>query len=277
MSAIAFDTMMPALQAWVVACSGLAGTNVIFADGQDRPSGTYIAIMPPTVLPIATDWTKHRDKPLVLAPRTVNAVSAVANTLTLTAHVYLTADGPVQLTTTGMLPGGLALTTNYWIVKIDANTIKLATTYQNARHGTVIDLLDAGTGVHTIVGTAATRRGGQEIEEVVTGVRKLTMQIQCFAAPPTGITAAYGVLTDLVARARLTSKMTMLRAVGLGLIRFTAIETTPEIKNRVVFEPRAITTVEFHAMSELGEGATYIENAEVTNLMTGKTTTVPVT
>lgn len=56
----------------------------------------------------------------------------------------------VQLTTTGTLPAGLSLATDYYVIKVTDLTIKLATSYANAVAGTAINITDAGTGTHTI-------------------------------------------------------------------------------------------------------------------------------
>lgn len=56
----------------------------------------------------------------------------------------------VQLTTTTTLPAGLALATNYYVIKVTDSTCKLATTYANAVAGTAINITDAGTGTHTM-------------------------------------------------------------------------------------------------------------------------------
>lgn len=56
----------------------------------------------------------------------------------------------VQLTTTTTLPAGLALATDYYVIKLTDTTIKFATSYANAVAGTPIDITDAGTGTHTI-------------------------------------------------------------------------------------------------------------------------------
>lgn len=56
----------------------------------------------------------------------------------------------VRLTTTTTLPAGLALATDYYVIAIDNDTFKLATTYANAVAGTDIDITDAGTGTHTV-------------------------------------------------------------------------------------------------------------------------------
>jgi len=56
----------------------------------------------------------------------------------------------VRLTTTTTLPAGLALATDYYVIRISDTTFKLATSYANAIAGTAINITDAGTGTHTI-------------------------------------------------------------------------------------------------------------------------------
>jgi hypothetical protein len=56
----------------------------------------------------------------------------------------------VRLTTTTTLPAGLALATDYYVIKSSDTTFQLATSYANAIAGTQIDITDAGTGTHTI-------------------------------------------------------------------------------------------------------------------------------
>lgn len=56
----------------------------------------------------------------------------------------------VRFTTTTTLPTGLALATDYWLVRQSATTSKVATSIQNAIAGTFIAFTDAGTGTHTL-------------------------------------------------------------------------------------------------------------------------------
>jgi hypothetical protein len=71
------------------------------------------------------------------------------DTVTITGHAYV--DGQViQLTTSGGLPGGTSATTDYWIKKIDANTIKLASSQANLIAGTYGNITSQGTGNHTL-------------------------------------------------------------------------------------------------------------------------------
>ena len=69
-------------------------------------------------------------------------------------------DGMVtRFTTTGALPTGLAVGTNYYISVIDANTFKLATSLANRVAGTFIETTGGQSGVHT-----AYKTGGAGIE-----------------------------------------------------------------------------------------------------------------
>ena len=77
---------------------------------------------------------------------------AFANELTCTAHGLNTGDGPFQATTTGTLPTGMATVTNYWMVKVDANTLSIATSLANALAGTVVTISGAGSGTDTLNG-----------------------------------------------------------------------------------------------------------------------------
>jgi hypothetical protein len=56
----------------------------------------------------------------------------------------------VRLTTTTTLPAGLALATDYYVIKVTDSTFQLATSYANAIAGTAINITDAGTGTHTM-------------------------------------------------------------------------------------------------------------------------------
>lgn len=69
-------------------------------------------------------------------------VTPASDSITITAHGFVT--GLKAALSGTNLPGGLSAT-NYWIIKIDANTIKLATSYANAVAGTVVDITSAGT------------------------------------------------------------------------------------------------------------------------------------
>lgn len=68
----------------------------------------------------------------------------------LTGHGMQTADGPFQFTTTTTLPAGLAVSTDYWAIRVTDNAFEAATSIANALAGTQVDITDNGTGTHTI-------------------------------------------------------------------------------------------------------------------------------
>lgn len=68
----------------------------------------------------------------------------------------------VQATTTGTLPTGLALATDYFVIRISATTIKLASSLALAVAGTAIDITGTGTGTHTLTHTLTARAAGDK-------------------------------------------------------------------------------------------------------------------
>jgi microcystin-dependent protein len=69
--------------------------------------------------------------------------------LTLTSHGCLTGD-QIYLTTTGALPTGLTANTLYYVIYVDANTIRLATSRANAISGTAINTSGTQSGAHSL-------------------------------------------------------------------------------------------------------------------------------
>lgn len=78
---------------------------------------------------------------------TITAVNAGTDQLTIAAHGLNTGDGPGTIyTPNGTIPAGLAPVTDVYAIRVDANTIKLATSSANALLGTAIDITSAGSG-----------------------------------------------------------------------------------------------------------------------------------
>lgn len=78
-----------------------------------------------------------------------------ANTITLAAHNFNLGQ-VVRGTSTGTLPAGLSTGVDYYVIVVDANTIKLATSLANAQAGTAINITDYGTdgATHTLTAEA---------------------------------------------------------------------------------------------------------------------------
>lgn len=89
---------------------------------------------------------------------TTRTFTADAGTDVCTASGSLTTSDytaqAVQFTTTGTLPAGLSLATNYFLINVTGSTFKVATTRALAEAGTAIDITGTGTGTHTITAIA---------------------------------------------------------------------------------------------------------------------------
>lgn len=81
--------------------------------------------------------------------KTVTAINITTNTLTIPNHGYLTGD-EIQAASTGILPTPLNNIDEYFVIVVDANNIKLAAGYMDSVNNAPIDLLNAGTGTHSI-------------------------------------------------------------------------------------------------------------------------------
>jgi len=73
------------------------------------------------------------------------AVDVAGNFVTRTGHGLSNGDGPVRLSkASGSLPGGLAETTDYWLIRLTANTFSFATSFDNAMNNTPVDITTQG-------------------------------------------------------------------------------------------------------------------------------------
>ena len=78
-------------------------------------------------------------------------VSTANDTLTFSNHRFVTAQRVTYTHGGGTAIGGLTSGTAYFIIKVDQNTIKLATSAANANNNSAIDLTSLGVGVsHTL-------------------------------------------------------------------------------------------------------------------------------
>lgn len=66
-----------------------------------------------------------------------------------TDHGYYTGL-KVQVSSSNTLPTGLSASTDYWVINIDSDSFRLATSLANALAGTDIDITGAGTGTMTV-------------------------------------------------------------------------------------------------------------------------------
>lgn len=266
-----------ALQAAIVTGTGLAAQtdgspSVIWAMQQSsRPIPPFADIRWGVIKRTGYDWIDYADVPLVLTPITITGRSG--NSLTATAHGLFTGDGPIQFTTTGTLPGGLTVATNYWIIAIDANTIQLATTFQNAWVPTAVTLTSAGSGTNQIVSTVNTRRAGAELVAKSRGMRRVKVTVQLFGATAIGASGAAQLLDQFVSS--LPQQRAALVAAGIGVLSVGPVNSTEGIISSTILEPRAILEIIISLASQVLDPETYIERVVVTG--TTDASTVPTT
>jgi len=87
-----------------------------------------------------------------LADVTLGTVTPAADTIVATAHGMASGDGPYYISNSGGgLPAPLTANTPYWVIVVDANTIKLATSKANALVPTAIDITTTGSGTQTLL------------------------------------------------------------------------------------------------------------------------------
>ena len=100
--------------------------------------------------------------------------------ITASLGVFTTGQA-VRVSSTGTLPAGLSSSTTYYIIAVSGATYKLATTLVNALAGTGVDITDAGTGTHSIIGTQLGR-----IKKIVQNSTSSTTNFRYFAIDESG-------------------------------------------------------------------------------------------
>lgn len=71
--------------------------------------------------------------------------------ITSTAHGFLTADQVIVRANGATLPTGLTDGTTYWVIKVDANTLKLAATQADALAGTAVNITADGSNANCAI------------------------------------------------------------------------------------------------------------------------------
>lgn len=93
--------------------------------------------------------------------RSVIAADAPSDQLAIATHGWVTGDGPIIIESDDTLPGGIVDGQFYWPIFVNASSIRLATSRENAANGVYIDITSAGVGNMT----ATLASDGQAIME----------------------------------------------------------------------------------------------------------------
>lgn len=123
--------------------------NDLMLDTQTTSSSVSSVAFDMTQMVVFEVMASLTDVTPALQTFTSGNVNTGTDQVTITGHGFLTGL-KVRLTTGGALPTGLAINTDYYIIRISANVIQFATSQANALAGTAIDLTAAGSGTSTV-------------------------------------------------------------------------------------------------------------------------------
>lgn len=264
-----------AIKDWVVGGSGLSADHVIWEKLKGpSPSRPYIELAISMVSPPSHDWVTKSPNPLVFAAKTISAVNATANTMTSTAHDLVTGDGPVRVTGSD-LPAPIAIDTDYWVIVLDANRVKLATTYEDTGGNdptmtnpiTAIDLTTTGSGSIQIVRTADSVRAGKELKRTVNGFRVLTLEVEVFGVEGSGL-AVMSIASDVMTSLPLFVDDLDIAGVGVEDVGVTQIDgAIRAIDGRLggMSEPRAMFEVALFVSAQLETTHARVDRVHVTS------------
>lgn len=262
-----------ALQAWIMAASGLTDGRVIWSGyGKRRPQlnappdDQWISLLMSDTSDDGWPWVDELDNPLVFTPLTFTASASVApGVLTAVAHGLVTGDGPVRLTTAGVLPAGLALATDYWVIVVSANTFRLAANFLDAMATVPVSvaITTVGTGAHTLSVTSETVRAGAEQTTVINSYVSATLSIQCYGGLPTGNRSPMNVLRTVVTSAHLPSVRDAFTAADIYVDPSGHINDVGALINSSRQEPRAHVDVKIAFVASVTETGTVIERVGV--------------
>jgi hypothetical protein len=124
-------------------------SDLVAAINLDVPASDLITASGSGILPL----TALTETPLATGAN--SEVDIDENSVTIPSHSF-PVGFKVRLTTTGTLPAGLATGTDYFIIVVDASTIKFASSLVNALAGTAVNITNQGSNgaVNTVTGVA---------------------------------------------------------------------------------------------------------------------------
>lgn len=143
--------------AFETALNGLADVPFVAADSTADLAVTQSVIGATEAASVysADDSADGTVSVVATTPGVDNEFSIDDNTITIVGHGYATGLKAALTTSDTDLPGGLSAT-DYWVINVDDDTIKLATSAANALAGTAVNITDSGTGTHTLTPAALT-------------------------------------------------------------------------------------------------------------------------
>src|SRR5579859_3173735 len=274
--AIDWSTIRAAIVAWVRGGSlELDDAHVIWDhQGNDtggtmpRPSLPYVELSMPFIHTPAHDFITQGLNVMTFAAKPVTGVNLATGLLTIAGHGLANGDGPVRIASSGAVPGGLLPNTDYWVIFVDVNTVRLAATFvetggvQPAGAGNpktpIAPLADAGSGAITIDSTASTVPAGKETLRTAQGIRAVTVRIEVFGREGSGSLPenndALRLMTNIFAS--LPLYVDALDAAGVGMSEVGTTDIAGGINQQDgrlggILEPRALCDVAVYVTSKV--------------------------
>lgn len=129
----------------------LHGSGWVRANGQDITGSKYSELTGVTHLPRAYGSTLRTIVDIEDIEFVPADVDVTNNIILLGNHIYETGD-KIGFTSTGSLMGNVGSSPNsqYYVIKVDNVSIKLATSFNNAHNTIEVDITNQGSGVHTL-------------------------------------------------------------------------------------------------------------------------------
>lgn len=112
-------------------------------------------------------------------------VNTGTSSINVPNHGLTSGYGPVSFSTSNTLPTGLSVTSTYWLIAVDKNTLRVAASYADALAGTYIALTGTGSGTDTINRDIAVYDNGTLLDKTVYSVT-MPNQIVFVTAPASG-------------------------------------------------------------------------------------------
>lgn len=140
-----------------VATGSAAGTSTVTATSGDLQVGVGAVVQRENSTNPSTGTLSTWSTDL-----TISSVDTTADTLTSVGHGFIAGvyPGPFYVESTGSLPSPAAADTPYWVIRTSADAFQLATSQQNAKAGTAVNLTSSGSGTITLVRTVDTQASG---------------------------------------------------------------------------------------------------------------------
>lgn len=117
----------------------------------DSSNGEAVEISHNLAIYIDVDVSDVTPAPVAIVAASWNASTDI---VTLTAHGFQTCLKG-RFASSGTLPAGISAATDYFLIRVSADTFKIAVSRQDARAGIAVDFTGAGIGSHTFTPTSA--------------------------------------------------------------------------------------------------------------------------